>query len=348
MLIVPDALFDDMFIDFLKDNFSRLTRAIDRSPNIEQLQSYDGVDRNVVDALRGERDEKEQTIQELRTHLMTLEQKLDQEQAEHRKTQQSAEEQRTTLKRINDKLHHDLDNEVAAKDREHRQATLELENKYSRQVVALNSRLQQAAEESTNTATRTKQEYEKKLHDSNTAHAELKRRLEAADKGRQEALETIRNLQKHVQDNEANFDAMTANRDELKSAAAEAQQDAAAQRHALQASQAAVEKLKSEIQELKTKVQDQTWKVKDVEEKLRKAEATAKGSKEEREKEVKSVQAKLRAAEKSTEEKQTELDDLFVLLGDLEEKRSRDKVCCTLTDLQKFSRHVATFSKCAK
>ena len=326
ILTAPDALFDDMFIDFLKDNFSRLTRAIDRNPNIEQLQSYDGVDRNVVDALRGERDEKEQTIQELRTHFMTLEQKLDQEQAEHRKTQQSAEEQRTTLKRINDKLHDDLDKEVAAKDREHRQATLELENKYSRQVVGLNSRLQQAAVESTNAVTRTKQDFEMKLHDANTARAELERRFEAADKARQEALETIRSLEKRVQHSAETITALQTNRDEVKSMAEEAQKDAMAQKDALQASQASAEKLRTEIQELKTKVQDQTWKVKDAEEKLRKAETTLKGSKDESEKELKGLQTKLRAAEKSTEEKQTELDDLFVLLSDLEEKRSRDKV----------------------
>ena len=72
--------------------------------------------------------------------------------------------------------------------------------------------------------------------------------------------------------------------------------------------QAAIDKLKAENQELKTKTQDQTWKVKDAEEKLRKAEAATK------EKEA------ARAAA------QTELDDLFVVLGDLEEKRTRDKV----------------------
>jgi predicted RNase H-like nuclease (RuvC/YqgF family) len=90
--------------------------------------------------------------------------------------------------------------------------------------------------------------------------------------------------------------------------------------------QSSIEKLKSENQELKTKVQDQTWKVKDAEDKLCKAEATAKGSKDGKDKEVKALQDKLRAAEKNTEEKQTELDDLFVILGDLEEKRSKDKV----------------------
>jgi hypothetical protein len=96
--------------------------------------------------------------------------------------------------------------------------------------------------------------------------------------------------------------------------------------------QATIDKLKSENQELKTKLQDQTWKVKDAEEKQRKAEASAK------EKEG------ARAAA------QTELDDLFVVLGDLEEKRTRDKVsgafalspyACVLTYCRNDSRSSA-------
>jgi hypothetical protein len=323
---LPDVFFDEMFIDFLKDNFSRLTRAIDRDSNIEQHQSHDGVDRDVVDALRGERDEKEQTIQELKTQLMMLEQKLDQETADHRKTQQSADEQRNTLKKINDKLHSDLDKEIASKDREHRQATLELENKYNLQIVALNNKVQQAAKESVLAVSRSKQEYEERLHESNQRGTETEQRLEISEKARQDALETIRSLeqtqqrtraeistvtetlrtlQKQVQDNEAQTKVLKANKEEL---------------------QTAIDKLKTENQELKTKVQDQTWKVKDAEDKLRKSEANVKVVKDGGEKELKALQESLRAAEKSAEEKQTELDDLFVLLGDLEEKRSNDKV----------------------
>lgn len=324
---LPDIFFDEMFIDFLKDNFSRLTRAVDRNPNIEQQQSHDGVDRDVVDALRGERDEKEQTIQELKAQLMTLEQKLDQESADHRKTQQSADEQRNTLKKINDKLHDDLDKEAAKKDREHKQATLELENKYNLQIVALNNKLQQAAKESTLSISKTKQEYDERLHESNRTRSEAERRLELADKAREEALETIRsleqtqrrtrteiatntetlrNLQKHVQDTEAQVKGLKEDKEAL---------------------QSTVDKLKSDNQELKTKVQDQTWKVKDAEDRLRKAEANVKVAKDGKEKELKTLQEKLRNTEKSMEEKQTELDDLFVILGDLEEKRSKDKVC---------------------
>ena len=323
---LPEVFFDEMFVDFLKDNFSRLTRAIDRNPNIEQHQSHDGVDRDVVDALRSERDEKEQSIQELRTQLMTLEQKLDQESADHRKTQQSADEQRTTLKRINDKLHDDLDKEIATKDREHRQAMLELENKYNLQVVALNNKLQQISKESSLSVGRVKQEYDERLHESNKSRMELERRLDLSDKARQEALETIRSLEQTQQKTRMEITTITETLRNLQGHVKDSEEQVKGLKEDKEGLQSTIERLKSENQELKTKVQDQIWKVKDAEEKLRKAEASTKGSKGGKDKEVKTLHDKLRAAEKSTEEKQTELDDLFVILGDLEEKRSKDKV----------------------
>jgi chromosome segregation ATPase len=309
---LAEVYFDEMFIDFLKDNFSRLTRAIDRNPNIEQHQSHDGVDRDIVDALRGERDEKEQTIQELRTQLMTLEQKLDQESADHRKTQQSADEQRNTLKRINDKLHDDLDKEVATKDREHRQAILESENKYNLQVVALNNKLQQASKESTVAVSRVRQECDEKLHELNKARADLERRLEVSEKARQEALDTVHSLEQTQQNMRTEMAATTESLHNL-------------QKH-MHNSEVKVQGLMEDKEGLQSSIEKLTWKVKDAEDKLCKAEATAKGSKDGKDKEVKALQDKLRAAEKNTEEKQTELDDLFVILGDLEEKRSKDKV----------------------
>jgi hypothetical protein len=297
---LPDVFFDEMFIDFLKDNFSRLTRAIDRNPNIEQHQSHDGVDRDIVDALRGEIDGKEQTIQELRTHLMTLEQRLDQEQADHRKTQQSAEEQRNTLKRINDKLHDDLDKEIAAKDRERFQ-----------EVGSLRAQMQQLVKE-----------YDQKFQDHNRSRVEVERRLDVSEKARQEALEAIRNAGQTQQHMQAEINTHIGAHRDLQNLVQGHELQMKALQDEREGLQRIIESLKSENQDLKTKVQDQTWKVKDAEEKLRKVEVSAKGAKD---KELQDMQGKLRAAEKSAEDKQTELDDLFVLLGDLEEKRSKDK-----------------------
>jgi hypothetical protein len=419
---LPDVFFDESFVDFIKDNFSRLSRAIDRDPNIEQHNSHDGVDRDIVDELRGERDEKEKTVQEVKSQLMALEQKLDQEHAEHRKTQQAADEQRNTLKRINDKLHNDLDTEIKKKDREHRQTMLELENKHNLQVAALNNKLQQAAKESTLAISRIKQEYDENLLHSDKARADLERRLEKSEKIAREVIEKARTLEQAQQQTQAELATATST---LHKAQAQAEESEAQlkqlndEKSALQASileleseqqasmdklkseseatikklkseseatikklrtenevnvkelksdtetkinnlkseneatisklksendtkiskltsendaaisklksehQAVVDKLKAEIQDLKTKAQDQTWKAKDDEEKRRKAEASAKDAKA---KEIKDLQAKLRQAEETEKEKQTELDDMFVILGDLEEKRNRDKV----------------------
>ncbi|KAI4917847.1 uncharacterized protein J4E92_008784 [Alternaria infectoria] len=312
---LPDIFFDEAFVDFLKDNFSRLSRAIDRNPNIEQHQSHDGVDRDVVDALRGESNEKEQTIQELKAQLMTLEQKIDQEQAEHRKTQQSAEEQRSTLKRINDKLHDDLDKEVAKKDREHRQAMLEMENKYNLQIVALNNKVQQASKDANLAIAKVRQEYDQQLHDAHRTRTELERRLGASEKARQEAIENIRNLehtliqtrtevatitetlrnaQTHVQNSEAQLQLLTEEKEtqlreleeeketQLKQLKEETEKSKSTLEAQLKQSQSekealqsTIDKLKAENQDLKTKAQDQTWKVKEAEAKFRKAEAAA-------------------------------------------------------------------------
>jgi hypothetical protein len=342
---LPEVFFDERFVDFLKDNFSRLSRAVDRNPNIEQHQSHDGVDRDVVDALRGERDEKEQTIQELKAQLMTLERNLDQEQAEHRKTQQSAEEQRSTLKRINDKLHDDLDKEVASKEREHRQAMLETENKYNLQVVALNNKVQQTSKDANTAVLKVRQEYDEKLHESQKARVELERRLSASEEARQTAVETIRSLeqtlkqtraevatitetlrnaQSHVQNSETQLQLLEEEKEsQLKQLTEEKESQAKQSKQEKNALQSSLDKLKEEHQELKTKAQDQTWKVKDAEDKLRKADASAKSSKD---KEVKDLQDKLKKAEESEKEKATELEDLIMVLSDLEEKRAKDKV----------------------
>lgn len=433
---LPDVFFVDTCVDFLKDNFSRLTRAIDRNPNIEQHQSHDGVDRDVVDALRGEIDGKEHSIQELKAQLMALEQKLDQEHADHRKTQQAADEQRNTLKRINDKLHNDLDTEIKAKDRDYKKAMLESENKFNLQIAALNNKLQQAAKESTLAVSRTKQEYDEKLHEAHRSSTELQRRLESAEKARSDAFEKIQQLEKAHQ--QARNDLSSVN-EALRKAQAQAQQHDAHiqhlteenqslqstvdkltsehqtaidklksehQAHILEleaaneaANQSALDKLKathqsatdkitssheseleklksehktatekstaqstsqkstvdkltSEITSLKTQLQDQTWKAteaaqklskaeastKEAQEKLKKAEAAAKESAKKGDKKddkatevskklIKELQDKLKKAEEAEQEKQTELDDLLVMLGDLEEKRVADKVC---------------------
>lgn len=191
----PDVYFDETFVDFLKDNFSRLSRAIDRDPVIEIHQRHDGIDRDLVDSLKGQLDEKHQAIEKYQADLLTLDQKLNQEQADHRKTQESSLTQLNTIKRINEDLHRNHENDIQKLGRTHKQSMLEMENKHSLQVVALNNKVQQAAKDSSATAAKIKQEYEEKLHDAARARSDLERRLSSSDRARQEALETVRGLE---------------------------------------------------------------------------------------------------------------------------------------------------------
>ncbi|KAF2706141.1 hypothetical protein K504DRAFT_459464 [Pleomassaria siparia CBS 279.74] len=308
---LPDVFFDAAFVDFMKDNFSRLSRAIDRDPGLEILQSHDGVDRNLLDSLRGQLEEKIKAIEEMQSNILTAEQRMNQERADHRRTQESLLAEMNTIKRINNDLQRNHEAETKRLEREHRQVTLELENKYGLQVVALNGKVQQAGKDSAAAISKIKQEYEERLHEANKVRVELERHLAANEKARQGTLETVRALEQRQKQTEQQATDERENMSRTLQDLQASEKSSAAQLKKLEeekaALQASFEKLKTENQELKTKSQDQTWKVKDAEEKQRKAEASVK------EKEEARVAA------------QTELDDLFVVLGDLEEKRSRDK-----------------------
>jgi hypothetical protein len=305
---LSDVFFDGTFVDFLKDNFSRLSRAIDRDPNLEIQTSHQGVDRDLVDSLRGQIDEKVKSIEALQSSLLTMEEKLNQEQANHRRTQESSVTQLNTIKRINDELHASHENDTRKSEREHKQAILDLENRHNLQVAAINNKITQAEKEKTLAVSKAKQDYDLQLHEANKVRMELERRLSSAHASRQEALDTIRGLEQTQKKTKNEISIVQEAIASLKVSLENSEKQTKQLEKDKKNLQETIEKQKTEIQDLKSKMQDQTWKVKDAEDKLRKAEASVKEKEEARS-----------AA-------QTELDDLFVVLGDLEEKRTKDKV----------------------
>jgi hypothetical protein len=192
---VSEVFFDGAFVDFFKDNFSKLYGAIDKDPGIENHQSHNGIDRDLMDSLRGQLAEKNQTIEKLQADNLSSDQRLNQEQAEHRRTQESSLTQLNTIKRINEDLHGNHDADVKRLEREHKQASLELENRLNLQISALNNKLQQAQKETPIAVAKATQEYDGRLRESLSARTELERRLSASDRARQEALETVRVLE---------------------------------------------------------------------------------------------------------------------------------------------------------
>ncbi|KAF2488397.1 intracellular protein transport protein [Lophium mytilinum] len=304
---LPEVYFDTTFVDFLKDNFSRLSRTIDRDPGLEIHQTEQGIDRDLVDSLRGQLDEKIQALEKAQAELLAMEQKLNQELADHRKTQDQSLTQLNTIKRINEDLHRTHDEAAAKLDREHRQATLDLENKHNLQLAALNTKLAQAQKETPTAVAKTKQEYESKLHDLSKALRDAEARNEKTEEERGDALETIQSFQATQRRTKDEIALVRQTISSLEAELKKAEDESEALKEEKATREAEVEKLKADNRQLKTEVQENVWKVKDAQDKMKKAE---KGL-EEKEAERKAVQ--------------TELDDLFVVLGDLEEKRGRDK-----------------------
>ncbi len=112
---LPDVLFDKTFVDFVKDNFSRLLRAVDRDPGMEVPVIANGVQkgisREMVDSLRSQLDEKDKALQKSEEELVSRSRQLEQEQADHRRTKETSAVELGRIKQVNEALqrHHDED-----------------------------------------------------------------------------------------------------------------------------------------------------------------------------------------------------------------------------------------------
>ncbi|PYH48348.1 putative intracellular protein transport protein (UsoA) [Aspergillus saccharolyticus JOP 1030-1] len=146
---LPEIYFDRTFIEFLKDNFSRLTRAIDREPELEISIITNGVERGVsrelVDTLRAEIEEKGNVVQKLEEDLLALQAKFEHEQAEHRKTRDSTAVESTKLQQISESLKRSHEQDIAALKAQQKRDEVELARKHEEQLRAFEQRFKETA-----------------------------------------------------------------------------------------------------------------------------------------------------------------------------------------------------------
>ncbi|KAH7182908.1 p115 like vesicle tethering protein [Fusarium flagelliforme] len=161
---LPDVFFDRAFVEFSKDNYSRIARAIDREPGMEISVVANGiqkgVSRELVDSLRSQVEEKQDALNEKQEALATLQKQLLQEQAEHRRSKEAAALETQRLKTFHESLqknHSDelrkLQAQLASKENDQRKHIAQLqsqysakENDYQNQIAQLRS--QQSAQDS--------------------------------------------------------------------------------------------------------------------------------------------------------------------------------------------------------
>jgi hypothetical protein len=112
----PEVYFDKTFVDFFKDNYSRLVRAIDRDPGFEIPVMSNGVQkgisRELVDTLRAQLEEKDRNLHATRAEVASLENQLGQERAESRRARETAILDAARIKTVNEALQRSHEDEM--------------------------------------------------------------------------------------------------------------------------------------------------------------------------------------------------------------------------------------------
>jgi hypothetical protein len=383
----PYAYFDAKFIEFLKDNFSRFSRAVDRDPGIEihPTTGDQGVDRDVLDTLRAELEEKNTALNNAESRILELEQKTDQAVANSRK---EIETTSSDLQRAKQEIEAQQKSHAAEVSRLEEQYSFTLQdhkNASSKEIAELQDALAAVRKSHAEEATRTKEYYERTIQQGRTAKTNADARLAEMKKTADQqtnlvielrkktaALETDLasekqrhdSLSKSVAHQKKEIDDITSKKDaelksilerkakELTAALAGKEKEMAASYEGKdktimqqfekkqKAFKEAMKKLETELNAVK---ETSKKTISDLNAQLAMQSDTASDEKTKvsmLEKEVSELEAKskaadkkLKKAEKDAKEKeearaktQTELDDLFLMLQDLEEKRARDKV----------------------
>ena len=191
---LPNVFFDKSFVDFLKDNFSRLIRSIDRDPGMEipvvanGIQK--GISRELVDSLRTQLSDKTQALQKVEDDVLSLERRLGQEQADHRRTKETGIVELNRIKSVNEGLQKHHEDEARRFEGNHQAAVRSLETAQASTLEGLQRQLRQQGQVAEDQATRIRERNEAELKDLKTTISDLESRLEKAQKEHLQDLQT--------------------------------------------------------------------------------------------------------------------------------------------------------------
>ncbi|KAL2185359.1 hypothetical protein L209DRAFT_756463 [Thermothelomyces heterothallicus CBS 203.75] len=339
---LPDVFFDDTFVEFFKDNYSRILRAIDRDPDSETSVITNGVQKGVsrklVDSLRAEVADKSAALQEAQTQTASLAEQLTRERTAHERAEtalsadlaalrQQVAAKDAALQSAETTSAH-LARQLAHEQQEHQRTRAEvarlktvnaaLQQGHAQEVAALQAQARakeddgrrqaeaarKAAEQE---AERARRRAEAEMADLRATISRLEVDLMKANKSRAAEEERAAKLEGSVADKE----------EELGRAEGRAK---AAERRAGEAEERA--------REAEGRIEEAQHGVKEAEERARKAEAEVKELKarlSKTEKEVEEAKKEVKAKEEERKSAQSELDDMLEVFGDLEEKVTKYK-----------------------
>ncbi|KAI0428174.1 p115 like vesicle tethering protein [Xylaria sp. FL1042] len=285
---LPDVFFDATFVDFFKDNYSRIARAIDRDPGLEISVVTNGVQkgisRELVDSLRSQLEEKEQVLQATLTDVASLNGKLGQEQADHRRSKEASIAELARIKSVNEAIQH-----------HHQEELKKLETQHQAKIDAHQKQLEAAQKSAAAVLESVRAEH-------NAKEAELQKQVDYVRKmAEAEAARVQRRAEAEMADLRATISRLEV--DLMKAKKAKTQEIEAIRRDF---------NSKLSAEESKSKAAEK--RAADLENQL----STKQG-------ELGEIQTRLKEKEEQQLSTQSELDDLLIVFGDLEEKAASYK-----------------------
>ncbi|KAI0137460.1 p115 like vesicle tethering protein [Xylariales sp. AK1849] len=347
---VPEVYFDPTFVDFFKDNSRRIVRAIDRDPGVEVSVVTNGVQkgisRELVDSLRAEKDENHRKWQSALVDATSFSQQLGQEQANLRRTS----EELARIKGVNEALQRHYEDETKALQRRYEEASASYQRKHEGEAKTLQTKHGEAIKSLQRTweadikskEDSSRRQLESAQREANTAAAamhaehstkekELQRQLDYVKKTSEaDAARTLRRAEADRADLRATISRLEV--DLMKATKNHSQElqitrdDLASK---LAAESAKAKKADNRARELEADLVSAEERARGLQRQLEDQSSELEAAKEDEMKKMKSQLDKKDIVIKSKDEEkaatQTELDDLLMVFGDLEEKVEKYK-----------------------
>lgn len=339
--LLPLVFFDASFVEFLKDNFSRLLRSLDRDPGLEAPKPREGIDRDLLDDLRSQMSQKSIELEKIQSELLELESRLASVQGDQRKATETLQTDVARLtaeigriKSINEALQRGHESELERLASSHRSELQNSSTQHERQSQDLCAQHARKLQESeTQAAQRASASegnlraqitsLEQKNQTQDRAAANSKQQIEAMQGTLTRNVETIKqrdgqitSLTERTQVLGESLELATSNVRKMETQLRESEGRLKDARSKESEARAETEK-KLEAQRKKAEIKEKSLRAE-----FEKSKTKGHGKDSEKDK-------ALQEKEKARAAAQGELDDLLIVLGDLEEKRIKDKVCPT-------------------
>lgn len=251
---LPEVYFDKTFVEFLKDNFSRIIRAIDREPGLEipvitnGIQK--GISRELVDSLRAQVDDRTQSLQQLESEMLNLQRNLEQERLDHRKTKESDAVELARIKQINESLQTNHEGELREIEQKEESSRTLLLRQHQEQLRVVDSQLKQFSADKERQATKIRERNEGEIADLKATITKLEAGLEKT------RMDHVQDLQTAHEEYSSNLSSVETRAQRAEDKLEEANAQTRRVMQDLQEAQRAIKKVSSELEETKAARKD--------------------------------------------------------------------------------------------